>query len=248
MTSLDKKVITAKAYCSVYDTEHNAAKHAAKFPRANFTDVIPEQLRRSQYNALVIQAGSVDISNLNTKQTNADDIEYFRHQTELSAKNIFLAAENALTQQRSLEKVVIMKQTPRYDPVSSDPLSLKPALSELFNNILTKQWISSKLKNKIFVGSHNLECSGAIQQSRYRQSKSGRFDGVHLLGNSGPKFYTLSVLNILRKAQLTSPEYEYHQSCTQTQYGYQNRSHRVYRNTSQLKKQTKTKFHSDRPA
>ena len=140
-----------------------------------------------------------------------------------------------------------MKQTPRYDPVSSDPLSLKPALSELFNNILTEQWMSSTVRNKIVVGSHNLECSGAIQQSRYRQSKSGRFDGVHLLGNSGPKFYTLSVLNILRKAQLTSPEYEYHQSCAQTQYGYQNRSHRLYRNTSQLKKQTKTKFHSDRP-
>ena len=135
-----------------------------------------------------------------------------------------------------------MKQTPRYDPVSSDPLSLKPALSELFNNILTKQWISSKLKNKIFVGSHNLECSGAIQQSRYRQSKSGRFDGVHLLGNSGPKFYTLSVLNILRKAQLTSSEYEYHQSCAQTQYGYQGR------NSLQLRKQNKTRYHSDRPA
>ena len=120
-----------------------------------------------------------------------------------------------------------MKQTPRYDPLSSDPLSLKPALSELFNNILTEQWMSSTLKNKIVVGTHNLECSGAIQESRYRQSKSGRFDGVHLLGNSGPKFYTLSVLNIFKKAQLTSPEYDYHQSCPQTHY--QNRNFRNVR-------------------
>ena len=225
--ALDKEVITAKAYCSVYDTEHNRAKFAAKFPKENFTDVIPDQLRRSEYHALVIQAGSVDISNLNTNQTSDENIEYFRQQTEHSAKNLFVAAENALKQQPSLKKVVVMKQTPRYDPLSSDPLSLKPALSELFNNILTEQWMSSTLKNKIVVGSHNLECSGAIQESRYRQSKSGRFDGVHLLGNSGPKFYTLSVLNILKKAQLTSPEYEYHQSCPQTLY--QNRNFRNVR-------------------
>ena len=237
--ALDKEVITAKAYCSAYDTEQNSAKFAAKFPRANFTDVIPAQLRRSKYHALVIQAGSVDITNLNTKQTSDDDIEYFRHQTELSAKNLFVAAENSLKQQPSLEKVVVMKQTPRYDPISSDPLSLKAALSELFNNILTEQWMSSKLKDRIVVGSHNLECSGAIQQSRYRESKSGRFDGVHLLGNSGPKFYTLSVLNILRKAQLTSPDYDYHQSCPQTQY--------QRKNNSQLRNQNKTRFHSDRP-
>ena len=114
-----------------------------------------------------------------------------------------------------------MKQIPRYDPVSSDPLSLKPALSQLFNNTLTDQWISCPLKDKLVIGNHNLDCSGAIQQSRYREFKTGRFDGIHLMGSSGRKFYTLSVLNILKNVQLTSSEYAYHQSCEQ--YKYQNR-------------------------
>ena len=43
-------------------------------------------------------------------------------------------------------------------------------------------------------------------------------DGIHMLGNSGRKFYMLSVLNILRAAQLTSSEHDYHQSCAQYQY------------------------------
>ena len=236
--ALDRKVISSKAYSSVYDDEHNAAKQAARFPRANFKDVIPTELNKSNYEALILQAGSTDISNLDTKQTSEDNIEYFRHQATLSAKNLFTAAENAFTNQPALRKVVIMKHTPRYDPVSSDPLSLKPALSELFNNVLTEQWMSSALKDKISVGNHNLECSGAIQQSRYRESISGRFDGVHLLGNSGPKFYTLSVINILRNAQLTSSEYEYHQNCPQTQFGYK------YQYTN--RKSNKSRPYSDR--
>ena len=160
--ALDKTVITEKAYSSVFDIEQNAAKQAARFPRANFKDVISAKIVQSNYEALIIQAGSTDISNLNTKQTSEDDIEYFRQQAILSAKNLFSAAENAFTLQPKLQKVVLMKQTPRYDPVSSDLLCLKPALSDLFNNVLTEQWMSSLLKNKILVGNHNIECSGAI--------------------------------------------------------------------------------------
>ena len=52
---------------------------------------------------------------------------------------------------------------------------------------------------------------------------TGRFDGIHMLGNSGRKFYTLSVLNILRAAKLTSSDNDYHQSCAQ--YQYQARQH-----------------------
>jgi hypothetical protein len=127
----------------------------------------------------------------------------------------------ALERQPSIKSVVIMKQTPRYDPVSVDPMSLKPALSQLFNNTLMELWISSPMKDRIFVGSHNIDCSGAIQSARYRHTKTGRFDGVHLYGSSGSKAYTKSVLNILRSATLISTEEDYHLSCAQ--YKYQNR-------------------------
>ena len=157
----------------------------------------------------------MDITNLDTKQPSSEDIEFFRQETMLSAENIFAAAVNALSLQPSLKKVVIMKHTPRYDPLLSDPLSLKPALSQLFNNSLTELWMSSPLKDRIVIGNHNLECSGAIRESRYREPKTGKMDGIHLVGNSGPKFYTLSVLNILNIAGLTSSEYVFHKSCPQ---------------------------------
>ena len=216
-----KKIVTAKAYSSVHDTVSNAAKQAARFPESNFTDVIPAQLRKTQFDCVILQSGSVDISNLNTKQTSPEDIEYFRQQTVLSANNLFAAAANALSVQPTLKKVVIMKQIPRYDPLVSDPLSLKPALSQLFNNTLTELWMSSPLKGRIVIGIHNIECSGAIQEARYREFKTRRFDGIHLLGSSGRKSYTLSVLTILNNAGLTSSEYAFHQSCDQ--YKYQNR-------------------------
>ena len=62
------KFVTARAYSSVYDTVTNVAKQAAKFPKSNFTDVVPKQLEKDDYQTLVLQAGSVDVTNLNTKE------------------------------------------------------------------------------------------------------------------------------------------------------------------------------------
>ena len=124
-----------------------------------------------------------------------------------------------------------MKQIPRYDPSHVDPLSLKPTLSVLFNSTLTDLWMESPYKQKIYVGNHNIECTGAIKESRYRHTKSGKYDGIHLYGSSGKKAYTLSVLNILQAANVTSSEHDYHLSCAQ--FKYQNRQNRInYRQTS----------------
>ena len=115
----------------------------------------------------------------------------------------------------NIKIVIFMKQTPRYDPTDVDPLSLRPALSQLFNNTLVEEWMNSPMREKMFVGSHNIECSGSIQAARYRHTKSGRFDGLHLYGASGSKAYTKSVLNILQSASLLSEDYVFHRSCPQ---------------------------------
>ena len=159
----------------------------------------------------------MDITNLKTQQNSYENIEYFKQETVLSATNFFQAAIDALSVSPSLEKVVILNQVPRYDPANVDPLSLKPALSQLYNNTITQLWMSSSLKDRIVLGSHNIECSGAIKEARYRETKSVKFDGIHLFGSSGQKAYTLSVLNILQAVHLTSSDYAYHQSCSQYQ-------------------------------
>ena len=210
--------VTAKAYSSVEDTVSNKAKQAARYPASNFTDVVHKQLGKDKFKCLILQAGSVDITNLNTKDNPEQYIEYFRQETIMSATNLFNAAVNALKVQPTLSKVVIMKHIPRYDPSNVDPLSLKPSLSILFNNTLTNLWMESPLREKLYIGTHNIECSGSIRESRYRHTKSGRFDGIHLYGSSGTKAYTLSVLNILKNAKVTSSDYDFHQSCAQFKY------------------------------
>ena len=128
---------------------------------------MPNQLKKDEYQTLVLQAGSVDVSNLNTKDNPSEHLEYFKQVTIVSAKNFFQVGVNALRSSNCLEKVVLMKQIPRYDPSSVDPLSIKPALSQLYNNTLTDEWMNSQFKDKIMIGNHNIECSGSIMEARY---------------------------------------------------------------------------------
>ena len=231
-TATDRKITTARAYSAVHDTVANVAKHPARYPASNFTDVIPKEIQKDDFEALLIQAGSVDITNLKTKKDALEHIEYFKQETVISAKNIFSAGVAALQQKPSLKKVVILKQIPRYDRIEDDPMGLKPALSQLFNNTLTECWLDSSVKDKLFVGNHNIDCTGAIREARYRETKSGKFDGIHLFGSSGQKAYTQSVLNILKAAKLTSSEHDFHQSCPQFQYQTRYTRHRYSNNNN----------------
>ena len=220
------KIVTAKAYSAVHDEVKNVAKEAALYPMQNFLQVVPAEIVKDNFKHLIIQAGCVDITNLKTKDNPNQYIEYFKQETVQSAKNIFHSGIAALEKQPSLKSVIFMKQTPRYDPLDVDPLALKPALSQLFNNTMIELWMNSQKKEQIFIGSHNIDCSGAVQSARYRHTKSGRFDGVHLYGSSGSKAYTLSMLNILRSASLITNEDDYHLSCAQYRYQHrQNSNH-----------------------
>ena len=110
-----------------------------------------------------------------------------------------------------------MKQIPRYDYSVKDPQGIKPALSQLYNDSLVKQWLESPLKDRIKLGNHDLDCAGGVRDSRYRAGR--RYDGIHLYGPSGNKAYTESVLVILRGAGLVKnapPSYfrRYHASNT----------------------------------
>ena len=156
-----------KAYSSIKDTVSNICKQAAKFPHANFTDVVPAELQKGTYHSLILQAPSVDITNLKTNVNPAKYIKYWEQHTILSAKNFFSVVENALKTKPTLNKVVILKLIPRYDPPSVDPLGLKSDLSKKFNAKLEELCRQSTFKSKVFVGSHNIACTGALRESRY---------------------------------------------------------------------------------
>ena len=175
-----------------------------------------KELAKTVFDGLVLQAGSVDISNLNTRGNGTEHFDYFSQETIKSAENVFQVAETSLKNHPQLKKVVIMKQIPRYDTEHSDPLQIKPALSEIYNNKLSDLWLHSALREKIFVGSHDrIACTGGIREARYKCTQSGRFDGVHLYGPSGMKTYTNSVLQILKNAALIPNDCH---PCPQFQY------------------------------
>ena len=173
---------------------------------------------------LVIQAGSTDITKLKTTEKKVDT-EVFKQEVRYAAKNIFTAVESALDNQPSLKKVVILTLTPRYDERKAEPRALKPILANVFNNALGELWLDSSKKDKVVIGLHNLECVGGVHEARYRDVQ--KYDGIHLLGPSGGKAYTISVLDILKNCGITDEKgyiktgEEYF--AKQTQFQYQSR-------------------------
>ena len=203
------KVRTARAYSSIEETSENEAREKTRFPEKSFAEVINSELKKEQTDILLIQSGSVDITNMKTKDDNPKKYgEYFKQQAIMSASNLFTTVSNALTSNPDLKKAIIMKQVPRHDPSSSDPQSIKAALAQLYNDTVVQLWLGSSLKDRITIGSHSLECSGGVRDARYRQGK--RYDGIHMYGPSGRKAYTESVLTIMRNGgHIKSPPPSY---------------------------------------
>ena len=197
---MKSKVERVNAYSAVFDEQ-------SKSPEFNLDDVVKNKLSEGkQFRNLVIQVGSVDITNIDTN-TNPDlitNLEAFKQTAKTSAENIFKVGEKAIQNHPTLEKVVIMDRTPRCDKRDADPSSIKAQLSKFGNGQYDKLWAESNFKDKIVVGKHQLDCSGETRDRRFGPPTERYFDGIHLRGTSGKEDYTESVLNILHGASLCS--------------------------------------------
>ena len=217
-------VRATRVYSAIEDSSENEAKEKTKFPDKNFPVVIDSELMKGDTDILIVQSGSVDITNMKTKGNNPMKYgEYFKQQTIISATNLFSTVSKALSSNPSLQKVIIMKLVPRYDSSGNDPQSIKAALAQLFNDTLLQLWLGSSLKEKIVIGSHRLECTGGVRYARYMQGK--KYDGIHMYGPAGKKAYTESVLSIIRDAgyiKYPPPQYflRFHKSENQTKPEY----------------------------
>ena len=70
-----------RAYSSIHDTISNEWKMPAKFPDSNFTSVVPAELQKGTFQSLVLQAPSVDITNLKTNVNPSKYIKKWEQQT-----------------------------------------------------------------------------------------------------------------------------------------------------------------------
>ena len=186
------KISKAKAYTAVKDDMPNSFK--APFPGKNFSTVVPAELSKKQYKVLFLQGGSTEVSNLKTNSILL--VDEYKETIKQASENIFKVAEDAIKKSPSLEKVIIFERIPRHD---ADQHGLKSELSKYGNQAYHKLWSKSIFKDKIVIGEHNLDFTGNLKEKIYGVHN---FDGIHMRGPLGFKFYTRSVLNIISKASL----------------------------------------------
>ena len=104
----------------------------------------------------MLGGGTVEITNLNTSHIPEVNIEKFKEEVTRSTQNMFKLAESVLQTYKYIEKVIILKKPPRFDPIKDDPLQLKPQLSSLGNALLFDLWCKSNMRNKIVKGDHQI--------------------------------------------------------------------------------------------
>ena len=96
-TVIGREVRTARAYSTLNESDETEAMEKTKFPDKNFGAVIARELEKAPTDTLIIQAGSVDITNMKTGGNNVKRFsEYFKQQAVISAKNLFSDVSNAL--------------------------------------------------------------------------------------------------------------------------------------------------------
>ena len=133
-------------------------------------------------------------------------------------------AQNALIKRPDIKSVTILEHPPRFDMRSQDPMSLKPELATYANNVFRQLWFESKLKHRIVLGKHNLDCSEETRLKRFKDTWNNNYDGVHMFGLAGRRAFTDSVLSILtaslplRTAGQKPRQENYHNNSPQTRH------------------------------
>ena len=190
------RIRTTKAYSSVRDNK-------ARYPAKNISEVAPRALvdtpEEDDFSMLVVAAPTVDISNMDaTILKPGDNIDVFKHNVIESCKNVITVAQNAIITNPKLQKIILLEHAPRFDTVDVDPTGIKPKLAHLANATLNDMVNNSGMKDRISIGKLNLNCHGDEVGARYRDSWTGKFDGVHMYSSHGKDVFTRSMLEIFK--------------------------------------------------
>ena len=184
-----------KAYTVTKDTP------GAKFPEKNFLDVVEKELSVKDYTFLVLGGGTIEITNLNTSITPEADLTGFKDEVIESSKKLFSLAECALETHPSLEKVILLRRPPMFDPVSTDPLELKPQLSRLGDSVFFELWCNSRFKKRIYLGDHQIPNRLDNEHNAvFGNPDQDHYDGLHMIGHAGRHVFQESILSILNGA------------------------------------------------
>ena len=130
-----------RAYSIEEEAETGYPKEELKFPDTNFKNVVPKVLNEEDFYAVVLEAGNIEISNINVNEAvmnTKEDLLSSKKQwfttVEENSKKLFEIAEEAVSNNSKL-KVIIIKRLPRYDESNQDILGIKSQLSKYANSV-----------------------------------------------------------------------------------------------------------------
>ena len=84
--AINGRVETSRAYSSVFDNVGTRAKKASRYPAKNFKDIVPMEVKKEPYEYLLLQGGTVDITNHNTKDKPKELFNYYKQEVRFAAK------------------------------------------------------------------------------------------------------------------------------------------------------------------
>ena len=123
---VDVKLTAVKAYC---------VKEEGRFPKDNFQAIVPKVVRAGNIDTLVLETGSIEITNLDVHKAMNDpkkDIKEYKKEWFLKAEeasnDLFRVAEEAIEADKNLN-VIIVKRLPRFDRGKRDIMMIKSTLS-----------------------------------------------------------------------------------------------------------------------
>ena len=201
---VELKVFRAHSIDEESESEHPEDK--LKFPDNSFKKIVPKVLIEEDFDAVILEAGSIEISNIDVNEAVMDtkqDLVSIKHQwfskVEEDSKKLFDIAEEAVAKNSKL-KVIIIKRLPRFDKSSQDILNIKSQLSTYANTVYDQLLLRSRYHSNIHVTEINLELekSSYIRNLIYGDRISERFDGVHLRGDGASRHFTYRAIQAMK--------------------------------------------------
>ena len=215
---------TVKAYGIKSDSNQ-------RYPELNFTTIVPKVVNNENPDAIVLQTGSIEITNIDVKKALMDpnkSIEEYKKEWTVKTKedsiNLYNIATNALKIKQTM-KVIIVKRLPRYDPKHQDPIHIKQSLSELSNSILDQLWLENGAPENIQIVSFDkIEGQGYLKDIIYGKTSDHNYDGIHLRGWAATRHFTYRAVNAIKPVfganRTNNFVRNFHDDCPQTQFQY----------------------------
>ena len=198
-----------KAYC---------IKEEGRFKKANFAAIVPEIVQKGDLDTLVLQTGSIEITNLEVNKAMMDttkDISEYKKEwfakAEKDSENLYMIAEEAIAKNANLN-VVIVKRLSRFDRPSSDILGVKTQLSKFANHVYDQLWLKNGSPERIYIVQLDLGCDkySNLKTIIIGNHEHPKYDGIHLVGNAAVRHFTYRAVQAI--LPIVTQPYSSHQS------------------------------------